>query len=190
MARSPYDKQISNRNFLSATSFKFSIAKCPKVDFLSNQCNVPGMNLSLATQPTYLRQIDLPGDELSFDDFTLDFMVDENLENFMEIQKWMRGLGYPESIQEAKDLDSGKTKFEDKDQKSADHKVSDGTLSILNSSQNPKFLVKFKGLFPVSLTGLDFDATAGDTADFTSTVTFKYLHYDIVDVNGQPLYES
>ena len=49
------------------------------------------MNLSLATQPTYLRQIDLPGDELSFDDFTLDFMVDENLENFMEIQKWMRG---------------------------------------------------------------------------------------------------
>ena len=28
------------------------------------------------------------------------------------------GLGYPESIQEAKDLDSGKTKFEDKDQKS------------------------------------------------------------------------
>ena len=87
-------------------------------------------------------------------------MVDENLENFMEIQKWMRGLGYPESIQEAKDLDSGKTKFEDKDQKSIlDHKVSDGTLSILNSSQNPKFLVKFKGLFPVSLTGLDFDVT-------------------------------
>ena len=189
MARSPYDKQISNRNFLSATSFKFSIAKCPKVDFLSNQCNVPGMNLSLATQPTYLRQIDLPGDELSFDDFTLDFMVDENLElhgNTKVDERFRISRKYSE----AKDLDSGKTKFEDKDQKSNDHKVSDGTLSILNSSQNPKFLVKFKGLFPVSLTGLDFDATAGDTAYFTSTVTFKYLHYDIVDVNGQPLYES
>ena len=102
------------------------------------------------------RQIDLPKDELSFDDFTLDFMVDENLENFMEIQKWMRGLGYPESIQEAKDLDSGKTKFEDKDQKSLIIRCPMELLSILNSSQN-QISSKFKGLFPVSLTGLDFD---------------------------------
>ena len=34
---------------------------------------------------------------MQFDDLTLRFMIDENLENYMEIQNWMRGLGFPES---------------------------------------------------------------------------------------------
>jgi hypothetical protein len=40
------------------------------------------------------------------------FLVDENLENYMEIQNWMRGLGFPESLQEIYDFQNSKEAFE------------------------------------------------------------------------------
>ena len=35
---------------------------------------------------------------MDFGDLSLRFLVDEDLTNYMEIQKWMRGLGFPESL--------------------------------------------------------------------------------------------
>ncbi len=99
-----FDKQIGNRNFLSAQGFKFNLARAPKVDFFSNSANIPGINLGVAVQPSYLKDIAVPGDKLIFEDFTLRFNIDENLENYNLIQNWMRGLGYPESLKEIYDL--------------------------------------------------------------------------------------
>jgi hypothetical protein len=42
-------------------------------------------------------------------------------------------------------------------------------------------------MFPYSLTTLDFDATANDIEYFTASVSFKYLIYDIEDLEGNPL---
>ena len=52
---------------------------------------------------------------------------------------------------------------------------------------NPLHTVRFKDLFPYSLTGLDFDATATDTDYFTATVSFKYTYYTITDMSGNRL---
>ena len=54
----------------------------------------------MRNQPNYLRDIPTPGDKIEFGDLTLRFLVDEDLTNYMEIQKWIRGLGFPESIQD------------------------------------------------------------------------------------------
>ena len=80
-----YDKQIKNRNFLSPTGFKFIMDKAPKVSFFGNQVNIPQMTLGVAEQPTYLRDIPLPGDKIQFEDFSLRFLVDENLDNYIEV---------------------------------------------------------------------------------------------------------
>ena len=55
----------------------------------------------------------------------------------------------------------------------------DGTLRILNSNYQEVAKVKFTDLFPVSLTSLDFDATATDVQYFTAEATFKYTVYNI-----------
>ena len=101
--------QIENRNFLSPTGFKFSLRRSPKVAFFCNQANIPDINLGLAVQTSWLKDIEIPGDKIQFGDLNLRFLVDENLENYMEIQRWIRGLGYPESMQEFRNLEkSGK----------------------------------------------------------------------------------
>ena len=174
MANSAFAKQIDNRNFLSGVGFKFNLAKFPKVDFFSNSARIPELNLELTRQPSYLKNIDVPGERLTYGDLTLRFLVDENMENYISVYNWLKGLGFPETTQEYKDLTTDKDG--QRDNKEA---FCDGTLRILNSNYREVAKVKFIDLFPTSLTSLDFDATNTDVQFFTAEATFKYTIYNL-----------
>ena len=178
--------QIDNRNYLSPTGFKFNLKRSPGVAFFCNQANIPDLNLGVAEQPTYLRDIPTPGDKVDFGDLTLRFLVDENLKNFMEIQNWIRGLGFPESTQEFRDLQKGGL-TQGRYVQDKQNVYSDGTLQILTSNMVAKFNVNFKDLWPTSLTTLTFDATDTDIEYFTADVSFKYTIYDLTDLSGTDL---
>ncbi len=96
MSFSAFARQISNRNFLAPTGFKFTLARTPKVDFLAQAANIPEIGMGVAIQSSYLKDRAVPGDKIQYGDFVLRFIVDEDLENYMEIHNWIRGLGYPE----------------------------------------------------------------------------------------------
>ena len=178
MSQSPWSKQISNRNYLSPVGFKFVLSEYPKVDFFSNSSQIPGINLGVAVQSNYLKDIPIPGDKLSYDDFSFEFFVDENLQNYLQVHNWMRGLGYPQSVSEYQELlDSDELNPGVQD---ANFGQSDGSLIIYNSNYNPIAQVNFRGLFPVSLSTLDFNAKVQDINFVTANVTFKYTLYDIV----------
>ena len=178
--------QIENRNFLSPAGFKFTLKRSPKVAFFSNEANIPDLNLGVAVQTSYLKDIDLPGDKIVFGDLNLRFLVDENLENYMEIQNWIRGLGYPENLQQFADLQN-QGLIRGNYTQDRQNIYSDGTLQVLTSSSIPNFQVVFKDLFPYSLGTLTFDATQTDVQYFTADVGFKYTIYSITDLSGSPL---
>tara|TARA_B100000945_G_C20377993_1_gene595630 strand:- start:926 stop:1495 length:570 start_codon:yes stop_codon:yes gene_type:complete len=171
-------KEPTNRNFLSIVGFKFVLNKCPKVDFYCNQANIPTLSLGTSVQPTYLRQIPQPGTELSYEDLSLSFIVDEECENYIQIYDWITSLGFPESFQQFQEL-------KPTDRNDPSNEYSDGTLIILNSDYNPSLKIKFKDLFPVSLSGIPFNATETEQRYFTANVTFKYTIFDLIDVNGK-----
>ena len=174
MANSAFSKQIDNRNFLSGVGFKFNLTKFPKVDFFSNSARIPELSLELAQQASYLKNIAVPGERLTFGDFTLRFLVDENMENYKSIYDWLTGLGFPETTKEFADI------IKDSDgQTDPKEAFCDGTLRILNSNYREVAKVKFNDLFPISLTSLDFDATNTDVQFFTAEATFKYTLYKI-----------
>ena len=174
MTSSPFAKQVANRNFLSGVGFKFSLSKFPKVDFFSNSARIPELNLELTNQSSYLKNIDIPGERLTYGDLTLRFLVDENMENYISVYNWLTGLGFPETTKEFADL------IKDKDgQRDPKEAFCDGTLRILNSNYREVAKVKFNDLFPTSLTSLDFDATNTDVQYFTAEATFKYTLYKI-----------
>ena len=177
---SAFDNQIGNRNFLSPIGFKFTLAKEPKVSFFCNSARIPDISLGTTLQPSYLKNIDVPGDKLQYGDFSLRFLVDENLENYMKIHNWLTGLGSPESLQQYKDLISTEDGSKDEN-----NQFSDGSLHILNSNFRNVAIVKFKDLFPVFLTSLDFEANENDVNYFTAEVTFKYTIYNILSSDGR-----
>lgn len=175
-------RQPSNRNYLSPVGFKFTLAKEPKVAFFCNSSRLPEITLGTAIQPSYLKNLDVPGEKITYGDFTLRFLVDENMENYMAIHNWITGLGFPETTKQFKELTTNSEQIQD-----INLSFSDGTLRILNSNYRDVALVKFQDLFPVSLSSLEFEATDSDYNYFTAEATFKYTVYNIVSPNGTPL---
>jgi hypothetical protein len=177
---------IDNRNFLAPTGFKFSLKRSPGVAFFCNQANIPSLDLGIATQPSYLKDIDVQGDKIQFGDLTLRFLVDEDLVNYMEIQNWIRGLGYQETLQEFDKLEK-EAVLPSNYGRVGDNIYSDGTLQILSSNLVAKFNVNFKDMFPYSLSTITFDATDTDIEYFTADVSFKYTISNLTDLSNKPL---
>ena len=180
--------QLENRNFLAPIGFKFNLQRSPGVAFFCNQANIPDLQLGVAMQPNPLRDIPVPGDKVEFGDLNLRFLVDEDLKNYMEIQNWIRGLGYPESTEQFDKLDKdGASIIPRRYKQMGDQIYSDATLQILSSNIVAKFNVNFKELWPYTLTTLNFDATDTDIEYFTADASFKYTMYNLTDVQNNPL---
>ena len=184
---SPFDKQIANRNYMSPLGFKLILTKTPKVDFLCQSANIPQISMGTAVQPSYLKDIPVPGDKVLYDDLTVRFLVDEKMENYLAIHKWITGLGYPESIGQfdqlrKDDLRTNASMKDDGDERYFE--FSDATLQILNSNYKPSVLVNFIDAFPIALSTLEFDVSNRDYSYFTAEVTFKYTIYNITDPSG------
>ena len=179
-----FPTQISNRNFLSPGGFRFTLAKYPKVAYFCQSANIPAISVGELTQPTPFRPIPFEG-VLSYQTLSLRFLVDENLENYLIIHNWMRGLGVPEKFQERQELIDSSVNNRTKG--IGEKEFADGTLTVLNSNFQPIFNVVFKDMFPISLNTLEFDAAVSDTDYFNSVVEFNYLQYEIQSLEGQRL---
>ena len=182
MTSSAFRNQIQNRNFLAPVGFKFTLAKYPKVAFFSNSARIPELTLGTATQPSYLKDIDVPGEKLSYGDLIIRFLVDENMKNYMAIHNWLKGIGFPETPQQFINKTTDSDGIRD-----LEEQFCDGGLHILNSNLRDVSIVKFKNLFPVSLTSLSFDATETDINYFTASASFRYTVYNITDTSGNLL---
>ena len=187
------DRQPTKFDYASPTQFKFTLTKLPKVEYFCTAANIPGISIPSPTQPTPLADIPLPGDTISFDDLSVTFMIDENLENYREIHGWMYGIGFPISrTQFGALVDAGKDRFptQGKDSLKTDPgKVkygakplgpifSDATLNVLTSKNTANIEVRFSDVFPTALTGLEFNQQADDVSYLSATVTFKYKVYE------------
>ena len=187
-SNNPFENQINNRNYLSPLGFKLIISKIPKVDFLCQAANIPSISMGTAVQPTYLKDIPVPGDKPVYDDLTVRFIIDENMENYLSLNKWITGLGYPESLKQYQQLaDVGPDLATQDNSDPRWFEFSDATLQILSSNYQPNINVNFRGCFPVAVSTLEFDSSQRDYSYFTCEATFKYDFYSISDKNGKRL---
>ena len=174
-----YEEQLTNRNFLSPIGFVFILDKARKVSFLCQKAEIPEISLGTVDIPTRgLVRIPIDGN-MQYADFTVEFIVDENLENYMQLHNWMRALGTPQELFE-------RTLWKQANEKNPkqDVKVSDATLQVLNNNNRANFDIVFKDLFPTNLSTLNFDVTGSDNDYFTATATFKYTTYEVRNVNS------
>jgi|TARA_B100000287_G_scaffold255727_1_gene240391 hypothetical protein len=184
-------RQPTQLDYASPAQFKFKITKLPKVEYFCTEVNIPGLQMSSATQNTPLRDIPHPGTQLDFGDLVLTYMVDEKFDNFEEIYNWLRGLGIPLDHKDYANLvASGRDRFpnqgkgidltRNKEQPATPQgsALSDATLSILSAKNNVIKEVRFIDMFPVSIGGVSFTQQASDIDYITSSVNFKYSYYE------------
>ena len=143
------------------------------------------MTLGNAVQSTYLKDIPVPGDKLRYEDLTINFIVDEELENYIQIYQWMTSLGYPQSVAQYSELQTKNRFYPNTDGNDPYSERSDGTLLILTSNYQTAGKVIFKDLFPTFLSGIPFDATLQEQQYYTATCTFRYTIFDLIDIDGK-----
>ena len=192
-------RQPTAQDYASPTQFRFNIIKLPKVEYFCTAVNVPGISLGgTMSQATRFKDLPIPGDKLTYEPLTMTFLVDENLENFQEIHGWLVGLGFPRDHAEFRNLlSSGNDRFPTGNSRVSTEpgkvkygapntgaSFSDATLTVLTSKNNAQLEVRFRNLFPTSLTGLDYNQQSTDVNYLTATVTFSYDIYDFATVGS------
>ena len=158
---------------LSPTGFRFVLNRTPNINYFTYSAPVPTLSLGDIDQQTPFVALPYPGDKLRYEPLALRFRVDEDLNNYMEIQDWLVSLGYPESFDQSAYNGKASTAFK------SNNIFSDGSLIIMSSNQNPNLSINFEDMFPISLTELTFDASIMDIEYLEATVTFRYKLYTI-----------
>jgi hypothetical protein len=141
------------------------------------------MQLGFAVQTTPFVDIPTIGDKINFGEFTIRFLVAEDMSNYLELYRWILALGFPKDYNQFRAFTETRpsrfpfvTKTDGKQEILA---YSDGTLTILDSTNNPKVNIIFKNLFPISLQSLDFDIASQTVEYFTAIATFKYTFFEV-----------
>lgn len=166
------DETPQNTNFLSPLHFHFMVKKLPTVEFFVQNVNLPGLSLPPPEPSNPFVKVPYGGDHIQYDDIMINYKVDENLTNYLEIHNWIRGMGFPQAYTEyaelnAQPLYTGNGRF------------SDISLIIYNSNRIPNYNIIFHDAFPISISSLIFDVTQGDPQYLEASATFKYTYYDI-----------
>jgi hypothetical protein len=160
-------------NPLSPNGFNFSITKVPGVTFFCQQATIPGIMLGDPTFSTPFSTQPLPGDTLSYDPLTIQFLIDEEMLNYNVIYNWIVALGFPESYDQYTTLLSNDQTAYGELAKN----YSDATLQILDSNNNPVRSVTFQDVFPTSLETLTFASTNEGVNYLIGSATFKFGLY-------------
>ena len=184
LVRTNYTNSLpTTYDYLRPNAFRFSIKDLPNTSFLCQSANLPALQIGYAVQSTPFVDIPTIGDKINFGDFTIRFLISEDMSNYLELYRWLIALGFPEDYNQfsafVNKRPSGfplRSTSAGKDELLA---YSDGTLTILDSTNNPKVNIIFKNLFPISLQSLDFDIASQTVEYFTAIATFKYTIFEV-----------
>ena len=170
----PYDKSVDfsdqaatvleeNINYASPIGFRLLIdsQRYPNTQFSVQSASIPELSVPTSVFSTPQAEMNVPGDKIEYGDFSCKFIIDEELANYQEMHDWLIGL------------------VKEQDSKQID-KFRDMTLLILNSHNNVAREIQFSNAFPVSLSTLEFDASATSVEYLTATITFKYSYFRIL----------
>jgi len=179
--------QPTNTNFLSPIGFKFQLGNFPEVNYFCQAATLPGISIGTIAVPTPLKQIELPGDEVSFEELSIRFVVDENMKNWLAIYDWIVGLGFPTK--------EGQAKY--KKLATTSELTTDAVLTVLTSNMNPQINFRFQECFPLNLSSIAFDSGGTDIDYVTADVSFRYDVYTVenllnneTSVEGTGVYPS
>jgi len=188
-------RQPDKLDYASPTQFRFGIHQLPKVEFFSTAATIPAIALSDVIVPTAFKSIPMMGDQLTYDNLSISFIVDEYLENYLSIHEWMTAIGFPKNRTQFSQFKSNTSNTPStasspsrdigdvQKPTSANALFSDATLTVLSNKNNPIVNIFFRDLYPIAMTGLSYNQAATDVEYLTAEITFAYQLYEIETIS-------
>jgi len=163
-----------NTNPLQSSKFILAFERLPTIQYFCQEANLPGVSLGHVDYATPLRDVPIAGNKLSYSEFDITFIVDEQLQSWNELYKWLLAMGSPKSLGERNRLNQLQNEYA-----IGNSYYSDATLTIMSALNNPLLRVNYHRMFPLSISDIKFDTQLSADTIVTATATFQYEYFDI-----------
>lgn len=160
----PLSALTTNVNFLSQVNFKLTIQHLDfaNIEFFCTSVNLPSISIG-AVKKNYLNQeAYFPGDTLAYEALKVRFMVDENMNNYIEAYRWLASLSNKNSVS---------TKPPER---------MDIILSVLSSKNTSNRQFQFIDAFPVGISELSFDTQAEGVTYIACDMTLRFNYLNVL----------
>ena len=149
----------TNKNFLSPVGFQFKVdhTKYPNLEYFVIAATLPSLSISATDLPYRGVNLSFTGDRLAFDELSVRANITENMENYIETFDWIHNI------------------VNDKD---AEDFKADATLLVLSSHNNVTKEIKFNGVFPTSLSAVEFDSQAESIDYAQMDISFSFTSFE------------
>ena len=149
-------------NFLNPSSFVLTLDSqtYSGAEFTIQTMILPDVSADGAPLPWKQVDVAMASDKITFGQFEISYLIDEDLLNYKEIFDWMKS-----------NVESVHT---------ATNHVRDLTLTVMNSANNVTKQIKFVDAYPTSISSLPFDITTTDVEYLTAVVMFEYSYYEFL----------
>jgi hypothetical protein len=165
----------TDQNFLQGSKFSLSFQRLPYIQWFIQSINIPGISAGTATQQTPFIDAPIPGDKMVYERLTVEFALDEPLWSWTSVNDWIKGLTFPESFEQYRNL-SMQQRIQ---MQTSQPQYSDAILTIMTNKNNPILQLLFTQMFPVSLSGIQMSTKEPATTILTATVELAYTGYQI-----------
>ena len=162
------DSQPTNLNQLNVVSFDVSFSRMTTVQYFCQRVSLPTVVLGETNEPSPFMNLPLEGDTLTFEALSLSFIVDEDLQNYIEIYNWLTALGFPRDYSQFAILQEPSAASKTLS------KYSDLSLVVHTNKSNPNYKIKFTDVFPTSISSIQFDATPTGMDPIVVDATFNF----------------
>lgn len=175
----------SQFNYAQINNFYVVALNLQDIAFYTQEINLP--EITMNANPEYdtpYNPIPLVGTKLDYSPLRCKFIINENFQNYGNIQDWLTNITFPQSNDQFNEqLKNNKALIPG--QKNIEKLLeTDMHVVALNSNDKPVLIIEFKDVFPISLSGLEWTATSSTTEYFTADVAFKYSYYKFLRVES------
>lgn len=170
------DQNISSQfNYASVNEFYVVALDIPGVAFFVQTFTLPSVNMERPSDfSTPYTDIPLTGTKLNFGELKLQFMINENLENYKSVFNWLNGITFPESNDQFVEQVAKKKSLFVGGKNVEMSLRSDVHVLALDSNKNPTAVIEFKDAFPTSLSDMVWSSTGNSVDYFKANVTMSY----------------
>lgn len=166
-AGSRLSSQPSETNLTNPTNFRFMLPKVPNAVYFCQSVSFPSFSCPHMTIKTGRGlPLKVPGMEITHGDFNMTYLVNEDMSNYREMQEWFKKMSIF--------ADGFNGIYSTRDWMSEQ-----GTLVMLTNKKKPIVRFTFRGLFPKSLSALEFDNTDSEGKITVATATMAFTYYSM-----------
>ena len=147
-----------NINMLTPIGFRLTInaTEFANVEYFCTSVSLPSLSLSPIPIPFRNRQGVMSGDSIEYGQFSMTFVVDEEMKNYLEIFNWMERNAH-QGVE-----------------------TKDATLSILSNQNTTNKQIQFLEAIPSQLNELEFNTQTSAVEYLTCSVTLEYDRFKFV----------